>query len=140
MAGSAEWRTPPHIVELARELLGAIDLDPASSDEAQKVVAADTYYTKERDGLSHTWSGRVFMNPPYSRGLLDQFVRKLVSSDVVTEWVVLLNNTTETNAGQLLLSSASRVCFPHGRLAFVGPDGTPVNNNSKRADDLLSGA
>ena len=131
MAGSAEWRTPPKIIELAREALGAIDLDPASSDAAQEVVAADNYYTKERDGLKCQWHGRVFMNPPYSRGVLDQFVRKLVTSDHITAWVAILNNVTETNAGQLLLSAADLTCFPKGRLAFLGPDGRPARNNNK---------
>ena len=131
MAGSAEWMTPPKIVELAREVLGVIDLDPASSDAAQEIVVAVNYFTKQRDGLKFEWHGRVFMNPPYSRGVIDQFVRKLVQSHHVTGWVAILNNVTETHAGQLLLASADLVCFPKGRLAFLGPDGSPVNNNNK---------
>ncbi len=40
--GTIEWYTPPDIIERARALLGAIDLDPASSDTAQHWIQAAT--------------------------------------------------------------------------------------------------
>lgn len=62
---SNEWYTPPEYIELARNTLGTIDLDPASCDFAQEWIQANTYYTKETNGLLHNWSGKVFVNPPY---------------------------------------------------------------------------
>ena len=60
-----EWYTPPSFIELVREVLGTIDLDPASCATAQGWIQAKTFYTKEQDGLSQPWFGRVFCNPPY---------------------------------------------------------------------------
>lgn len=61
---SNEHGTPPHIVEAAREVLGEIDLDPASSPLFNRVVRASRIYTREDDGLQKPWHGRVFLNPP----------------------------------------------------------------------------
>ena len=118
-----EWYTPAAIIEAARECMGGIDLDPASSEEAQQVVLASTYYTIEDDGLAQPWSGRVWMNPPYERGLVERFVSRLLSSLDVDQAVVLVNNSTETRWAQDLLSACSAVCFPAGRVRFIDPEG-----------------
>jgi hypothetical protein len=35
---SAEWFTPPRYIQAVREVLGGIDLDPASSRAASRIV------------------------------------------------------------------------------------------------------
>src|SRR5687767_5219509 len=67
-SGDTEYYTPEFIIEAARRVMGAIDLDPASSKEANKRVKAARYFTKKDNGLSHLWYGRVFMNHPFSKG------------------------------------------------------------------------
>lgn len=62
--GNNDWFTPPQYLDAAREVMGGIDLDPATHLTAQKVVQASTFYTKEDDGLSKEWHGRVWLNPP----------------------------------------------------------------------------
>lgn len=69
-SGEVELYTPVEIVELAREVMGEIDLDPASCEIANQVVQADVYYTKEDNGLTKPWFGRVFMNHPFHKGEL----------------------------------------------------------------------
>src|SRR5262249_31538221 len=57
---STEWFTPAAYLEAAREVLGAIDLDPASCPQAQEAVRAAHYFTAADDGLSRPWHGRVW--------------------------------------------------------------------------------
>jgi len=63
-----EWWTPPYLIRACRTVLGQIDLDPASSVEANTYVKALNIYTREDNGLSKPWSGTVFLNPPSRRG------------------------------------------------------------------------
>jgi hypothetical protein len=66
LSNSVEHYTPTEVVEAAREVLGEIDLDPASCEAAQKVVRAAHWIGLPEDGLAvHAgWTGRVFLNPP----------------------------------------------------------------------------
>jgi hypothetical protein len=51
-SASAEWFTPPRYIEAVRAMLSAIGLDPASSEEANRIVGATRYYTQELEGSS----------------------------------------------------------------------------------------
>ena len=66
LSGEIEWYTPRQYLDAAVKVMGAIDLDPASSDAAQYNVQATKYFTLKDDGLSQRWFGRVFCNPPYT--------------------------------------------------------------------------
>lgn len=74
IVSSDEYYTPKHIVEA----LGHFDLDPATP-ENPRWRTADMMYTKEDDGLKQEWFGRVFLNPPYSRPLVNQFMEKMAA-------------------------------------------------------------
>ena len=71
--GNPENYTPAVYIEAVRRVLGEIDLDPASRRIAQETVKAKRFFTKEDDGLRQVWTGRVFLNPPYARGVIDRF-------------------------------------------------------------------
>ena len=115
----------------ARDFLGTIDLDPASSEVANYEIGAGTYYTAEDDGLTKPWAGRVWMNPPYSSELIGKFVTKLCDHIVagdVTAAAVLVNNATETAWFQELLQHAHHLCFPDRRIRFLNEDNEPVGS------------
>lgn len=120
-SGNSEWYTPQAYVEAVRKAMGGIDVDPCSCNAANSVVQADTFYDQAEDGLRHEWRGRVFVNPPYGDGTVDSFASKLVEEILAgstTQAVFLVNNCTETKWFQSLISEASAVCFPRGRISF----------------------
>jgi len=131
------WGTPPHFIESARKVMGSIDTDPASNDEAQKIVKAGIHYTENNSGLDHCWLGNVWLNPPYGRGLAKPFVNWLVelySSGKTQQAVVLLNSVyssqwwKESEIGQV----CSAICLPDHRIAFINPDtGKPEKGNDR---------
>lgn len=119
-----EWYTPAEYVNAARRVMGEIDLDPASCTAAQELVQARRFYTKHDDGLSKMWSGRVWLNPPYSASLIRQFVARLIhfhETDQVSEAVILTNNSSDTVWFHDLLSRYP-VCFTRGRVKFWRPN------------------
>lgn len=125
-SGENEWYTPPEIIEAARRVMGGIDCDPASSEIANRVVAAETYYIAAENGLVQQWRGRVWMNPPYSQPLCGLFCAAAASkceAGELDQACVLVNNATETVWFQGLLAVASAVCFLKGRVRFIDPDG-----------------
>lgn len=75
---SQDWYTPAVFVEAACDVMGAIDLDPASHAEANRIVNATRFYTAEDDGLQQSWHGRVFLNPP--GGLVREFWMRLMNA------------------------------------------------------------
>ena len=106
--------------------MGGIDLDPASCFIAQKTVDADRHFSAEDDGLKQVWSGRVWLNPPYSQPEIEQFARKLVdevSAGRVTQAICLTNSATDTAWFHVLGATATAICFPRGRIKFLTPSG-----------------
>lgn len=126
--GNNEWYTPPKYIEAARQTMGGIDCDPATSELANQTIQAETYYTIETDGLSSPWRGRVWMNPPYAQSLIKQFCKALsskYSSGEISEACVLVNNASETGWFDTLAEHASCRCDVKSRIHFIDTNGKP---------------
>ena len=129
--GNSEWYTPSRYVEAARVALGGIDLDPASCKTAQRTVKAKRYFSIENSALYQGWEGRVFMNPPYGRDIIDKFVYRLLlyyrpesdSGAWVSAYITLTNDCMDTQWAHDLLRASDAVCFVRGRVKFLTPSG-----------------
>lgn len=124
--GENEWYTPLVYIEAAREVMGTIDCDPASSEIANKIVQAPTYFTIQDDGRTKKWHGNVWLNPPYAQPLVADFCELIVKKyrdGEIQQACVLVNNATETNFYQGMLKYCEAVCFIKGRVKFVDDDG-----------------
>lgn len=124
--GENEWFTPVDYIKLAREVLGPIDLDPATHAQAQNVIRAEQFFTKADDGLAHEWHGVVWLNPPYAQPLIAQFVSKMCAerkAGRVVAAIMLTHNYTDTAWFHEAASIADAICFTRGRVKFYEPDG-----------------
>ena len=117
-----EWYTPPTIVEACRSAMGGIDLDPASHEVANSCVKAKRYFTVEDDGLAQEWTGRVFLNPPYSkRAGKAEFIAKLAEAfdaGTVTAATVVLSYDFSAAWFEPLRGRYAAICLCRGRVQF----------------------
>jgi DNA N-6-adenine-methyltransferase (Dam) len=125
-SGENEWHTPAIWIERARQAMGGIDLDPASHPIAQATVGSKTFYTATDDGLAHPWRGKLWLNPPYQRALLEPFVNKLLShyaAGDVSQAILLTHSYSDVAWFHSAARAAACVCFPRRRIQFVAPSG-----------------
>lgn len=129
---SNEWYTPPKYIEAARIVMGGIEIDPASCKQANQVVKATQYYTKEQNGLLQPWKGRVWLNPPYGRteGGVSMSHQKAFAQKLLLEY-------QQGHIEQAIILSLGNpnsvwfqdffhfvLCFVRGTIVFSRPDGS----------------
>ena len=112
--------TPKEYIDAAREVMGSIDLDPASSALANEVVQAEKFYTAKDDGLNQNWYGNIWLNPPYAKDLLPKFADKFAESEF-NQAIVLVINSTETSWFLKFVGRASAIVFSIGRVDCNSP-------------------
>lgn len=118
---SDEWYTPREILYA----LGKFDLDPCAPTKPLWRTAT-VMYNKEDDGLKQRWVGRVWLNPPYSRPLVEQFVRRLAEHG--NGIALLLNRCDSRMFQEIIFKKATGIMFLRHRIRFFRPDGTRGNS------------
>jgi DNA N-6-adenine-methyltransferase (Dam) len=116
------WLTPLDVVQA----LGEFDLDPCGAPDHP---TAERVYVLENgdDGLRDPWFGRVWLNPPYGRGMR-QWVELLVSHGQGTALVPVAAGTKLWQ--EVVFPEATAIHFYRHRIKFLRRDG--------RHDDMVS--
>lgn len=135
-SGSAEWYTPAEIIEAAARCMGGIDLDPASTAKANETVGANTFFTKDDDGLSLPWHGNVWLNPPFGRGVTKLWVAKAIHeakrrNTGATQLCMIVYSNTGTRWFTDLLRECDSMCILSSRTRFIGEDGNAAPSPTK---------
>jgi hypothetical protein len=129
-ARNMEWFTPKYIIDA----LGSFDLDPCTIQDRPWDTAA-SYYTKEDDGLSKLWEGRVWLNPPYGK----ETGRWLERLALHGNGIALIFCRTETKMWfDHVWNDANGILFLQGRLFFCRPDGSAPLFNSGAPSCLIA--
>lgn len=111
-----EWYTPKEIIEA----LGTFDLDPCAP-VVPLWTTARVMYNKNDDGLKQVWFGRVWLNPPYSRPLIESFVKRIVEHG---NGIALLFNRCDSKMFQdIIFQKATAMKFLRNRIRFYREDG-----------------
>lgn len=123
---SNEWYTPKEYVDAVHELMGNIDLDPASNSLANENVRALKFFSVSDDGLSKNWKGKIFLNPPYgiSQGKSNQmrWSHRLIQQYQIgncSEAVLLVNASTGNKWFAPLWQFP--LCFVSKRIRYISP-------------------
>ena len=124
-SGDTEYYTPIEIINSARNTMGVIDLDVASSSIANERVGAINYFTEVDNSLTKDWIGNIWMNHPFSRINNKVFIEKLVGEydkGNITQACCITFAATSEKWFQPLFRFPQ--CFMSPRTNYFLPDGT----------------
>ncbi len=137
---SEEWYTPSWIIGLARELMGSIDLDPASAELPQQWIQAGTYYTE--NGLEKPWFGNVWLNPPYgktgNKSNMEVWTQHAIyqyETNAIYSALILINSTHGYKWYEQVWTSFPCVLL-RDRISFINSAGKTVGK-AKRGQTLI---
>lgn len=122
-----DYYTPLELIALVRDAMGGpIELDPASHAAANQRIGALAFYTKDQDGTQLPWTGRVWLNPPFSGPPgWPEFAEKACAELDRGKVPILmaLASCTAITAGYMapLMQRTRLMVVPHHRFVFWGP-------------------
>ena len=126
-----ERYTQDSLLKVVQSVLGTIDLDPAADPERR--VPAKNHFTKEDDGLSKSWSGKVFLNPPFSK--TPTWIKHLClycTSGAISEAILLVPVMALSNKTSRLLMQqlASAFVLMERNLQFLDEQYEPITTGA----------
>ncbi len=101
------------------------DLDPCAAPLPRPWDCARENWTE--GGLERPWSGRVWLNPPFDRYQVGQWVQRLADHG---DGVALLHARTEAAWFEPVWKRATTILFLADRIKFCREDGTEQRANS----------
>jgi len=124
-ADTGERYTPENVLELVRAV-APIALDPCTT--VANPTRAKAFLTMKDDGLKKVWrhSGLVYINPPFTRGILSRWVEKVIEESQRhqnRELLLLTPGDLGTKWAKTLHETAQAIAFMRGRINFIRPDG-----------------
>jgi phage N-6-adenine-methyltransferase len=138
---SVEWPTDPQVYARLDAEFGPFTLDPCATAENAKCPA---FFTRAEDGLVQTWTGRVFMNPPYGREIGRWMRKAWEASQTTAELVVCLVPARVDTAWWHDWAGRGETRLLRGRLKFGEakssapfPSAVVVFRNAKTAPEAL---
>ena len=130
------WTTPHPLYQWAQSVAGgAFDYDAACDvDNALATPLWSRPGFTIRDSLSHRWPDgcRIFCNPPYSN--IDPWVEAALDCHSLVALLIMSPNGEERF--HKLIPRALEYTVV-GRIGFLGPDGKPVNGNTRGSSLFL---
>ena len=128
--GKDEWLTPPELIRA----LGEFDLDPCAPINRPWPTAGG-HFTREDDGLTKEWFGRVWLNPPYGRETGKWLMRLWQHGN----GTALIFARTETkDFFRHVWERADALLFLEGRLHFYHVTGIKARANAGAPSVLIA--
>ena len=140
-----EKYTPEPVIKIIKQLLGVknFSFDPFSSEEANTIVGAKVFFTKETDAFRTPWpkAKSFFCNPPYSRELMSPAIDRLIDqSRNFKRGAVLVHSSTSARWFHKLMDWCDEVWFPEVRINFWLPNGIQTKGNDRPSTVFIKGS
>lgn len=113
-----DWATPPEVFDPLNAKY-RFTLDACASPENAK---CPKFYTEADNALLLPWRGRVWMNPPYGRGIGKWMEKAYRESETNAELVLCLVPARTDTAWWHDWAAKGIVSFIRGRIRFVGAE------------------
>jgi hypothetical protein len=107
--------------------LGPFATDPCAADPRPWDCAIINNYTESDNGLVLPWEGSVWLNPPFDRYQVGDWIQKLAEHG---DGIALVHARTEADWFQPIWLHAELIIFLRKRLKFCRPDGSEQPANS----------
>jgi len=155
---TSEWCTPSRYADMARQVMGSIDLDPASCAIANKhFIKARVYHDIADNGLSLPWFLNIFLNPPYNKignessaGVWADYLLHQYCIGNVDQAILLTKSVPGYHWWDSLFNGvwSGPVCITRGRISFIHADWVhedgswtvPLNEKGKRISNVSKSA
>lgn len=124
------WLTPKRFIDL----LGPFDLDPCAAPTPRVFSTAARHITPPGDGLSESWEGEVWLNPPYSRSIFEWTDRMIEHG----RGIALVFVRSDTTWWQRAADQADSILFMLGRIRFLDLAGVAPKSTAATPSCLMA--